>query len=97
MGERLRVTAQLIDVRSGFPLWSERYDRTLDDVFAIQDEISQALVEKLRVKLLGAEETASVKRYTEDVEAYELYLRGRFEWYLRTEQGLRIFASHVSN
>jgi eukaryotic-like serine/threonine-protein kinase len=74
-GNRIRVTAQLIDASDGSHLWSERYDRELMDVFAIQDEISQAIAGKLRVHLSGG--LPLVKRPTENVEAYNLYLKGR--------------------
>ena len=74
-GNRLRVTAQLVKSSDGFHLWSQRFDREMTDVFAIQDEISQAIVEKLRVRLTG--DRPLVKRYTENVEAYSLFLRGR--------------------
>jgi serine/threonine protein kinase len=83
-GQRLRITAQLIKVADGYRLWSQRYDREMDDVFAIQDEISLALVEKLKVDLLGDASRAPAKRPTDSVEAYELYLKGRFDWYRRT-------------
>jgi adenylate cyclase len=76
VGNRIRVTAQLITAADGSHLWSERYDRELTDIFAIQDEISQAITEKLRVRL--AEEGPLIKRHTENVEAYSLYLRGRY-------------------
>jgi serine/threonine protein kinase/tetratricopeptide (TPR) repeat protein len=88
-GNRLRITAQLINVADGYHLWSEKFDRDADDVFAIQDEISLAIVEKLRVKLLGDEKTRLVKRHTDDQEAYSLYLRGRYYWNRRYEGGLR--------
>ncbi|MEO6323171.1 MAG: protein kinase [Thermoanaerobaculia bacterium] len=71
-GQRLRLTAQLVDVATGFNLWSERYDRTLEDVFAVQDEIASAIAQTLRVKLL---ERAGGTR---DVEAYDLFLKGRY-------------------
>jgi eukaryotic-like serine/threonine-protein kinase len=74
-GSRLRVTAQLVKASDGYHLWSQRFDREMTDVFAIQDEISQAIVEKLRVRLAG--ERPLVKRYTENMEAYHLFLRGR--------------------
>jgi serine/threonine protein kinase len=74
-GSRLRVTAQLVKASDGYHLWSDRFDREMTDVFAIQDEISQAIVEKLRVRL--TEGRPLVKRHTENVEAYQLYLRGR--------------------
>ncbi len=75
-GNRLRITAQLISVADGFHLWSERFDRELVDVFAIQDEISVALVAKLKGELLAGEEAALRKRSTADHEAYDLYLKG---------------------
>lgn len=77
-GNRLRITAQLINVADGYHLWSDRYDQEMDDVFAIQDEISLAIVEKLKVRLLGEEKAKLVKRYTVNLEAYDLYLKGRY-------------------
>ncbi|MEE8167076.1 MAG: tetratricopeptide repeat protein [Myxococcota bacterium] len=76
-GTKLRITAQLIDVADGYHLWSERYDRELDDVFAIQDEIAQNIVKALRVVLSDEESRAIEKAPTENVEAYDFYLRGR--------------------
>ena len=77
-GNKLRITAQLINARDGFHLWSEKYDRAMDDVFAIQDEISLAITENLKIILLEKEKSIITKSYTENTEAYELYLRGRF-------------------
>ncbi len=77
-GNRLRITAQLINVEDGFHLWSERYDREMADVFAIQDEISAAIVDNLKVKLLAGEKTALRRRSTDDPEAYSLYLKGLY-------------------
>ena len=74
---RLRVTAQLIDVADGYHLWSERYDRQLEDVFEIQDEIAENIVRALRVVLGEDEKRALEKAPTENVQAYEYYLRGR--------------------
>ncbi|MFY9557566.1 MAG: protein kinase [Blastocatellia bacterium] len=88
-GNRLRVTAQLINVADGYHIWSERYDRQLEDIFEIQDEISLAIVDALKVKLLGAEKTAVLKRYTDNTEAYQLYLLGRFHYGKYTEAGFR--------
>ncbi|MGA7991281.1 MAG: protein kinase, partial [Thermoanaerobaculia bacterium] len=76
-GGRLRVTAQLIDVTSGYQLWSERFDRTLDDVFAVQDEIARAIANTLRVRLFGGDSTPRAAAPRDPV-AYDLYLRGRF-------------------
>ncbi len=78
VGNRLRITAQLIDVADGYHLWSERYDRELEDVFAIQDEIAAAIVSTLRDRLAEVQRTQVVKRYTDNVAAYQLYLQGRY-------------------
>jgi TolB-like protein/Flp pilus assembly protein TadD len=85
-GNRLRVTAQLVSVADGYHLWSDRYDRQLDDVFAIQDEIAENIVKALRVVLSDEERRAIEKPATENVEAYEYYLRGRqfFHQFRRT-------------
>jgi len=77
-GNKLRITAQLINVEDGFHLWSEKYDRNMDDIFAIQDEIALAITENLEVILLEKEKAIITKSYTENTEAYESYLRGRF-------------------
>lgn len=77
-GSRLRVTAQLINVDDGYHLWSERFDREMADVFAIQDEVSAAIVDKLKVNLLARERMVLGKRSTQDPEAYRLYLRGLY-------------------
>jgi serine/threonine protein kinase/Tfp pilus assembly protein PilF len=86
-GNRLRITAQLISVADGYHLWSERFDRELDDIFTIQDEISFAIVDKLKVKLLGREKAAILKRHTEDQVAYNLYLKGRHYFMMMTVEG----------
>lgn len=88
-GNRLRITTQLIDVFEGYHLWSEKYDLVMDDVFAIQDEITLSIVDKLRVKLMGPEKEALLKRYTENLEAYNFYLKGRFFTDKMTADGLR--------
>ncbi len=77
-GNRLRITAQLVRVADGMRLWSERFDRQLDDVFAIQDEISLTIVDRLKVRLFPVEEARVVKRHTVDPEAHSLYLKGRY-------------------
>jgi eukaryotic-like serine/threonine-protein kinase len=86
-GDRLRVTTQLVDASNGFELWSERYDRKLDDVFDVQDEISRSIVEALRVGVLRKEQRL-VTAPTESISAYECFLKGRFHWNQRTESGL---------
>jgi serine/threonine protein kinase/Tfp pilus assembly protein PilF len=85
-GNRIRISAQLINAADGYHLWSERYDRELTDVFAIQDEISRAIAEKLRVRLSG--DRTLIKRHTENAEAYNLYLKGRYHFYKFTPQSL---------
>ncbi|MFC2166282.1 protein kinase, partial [Acidobacteriota bacterium] len=87
-GNRLRITAQLINVADGSHIWSERYDREMEDVFAIQDEISLAIVDKLKMKLVGQEKAAISKQPTDDLEAYNLYLKGRFFKNKFTDDGL---------
>ena len=76
-GNRVRITAQLIDGATGDHLWAERYDRELEDIFLLQDEISQAIVDALKLKLLPEEKQAIAQRGTDDVEAYNLYLMAR--------------------
>jgi len=88
-GNKLRVTAQLINVADGYHLWSERYNRELEDVFVIQDEISLEIVNKLKVKLLGDEKARLAKRYTENFEVYDLYLKSRHYLNTVTEEGIR--------
>ena len=88
-GNRIRITAQLIDVADGYHLWSEKYDRELDDVFVVQDEISLAIVDKLKIKLLGEEKRKLVKRYTDNLEAYDIYLQGRFHSHKLTEESFK--------
>lgn len=91
---KLRVTVQLINVSDGFHLWSERYDRDMDDIFAVQDEIAMAITEKLKVTLLDKEKATRSKIPTENKEAYDLYLKGRFYWNRRgpgLKKGLEYF------
>jgi tetratricopeptide (TPR) repeat protein len=85
-GNRIRATAQLIDASNGSHLWSERYDREMTDVFAIQDEISQAIAEKLRVRLSG--HRPLVKRHTESLEAYNLCLKGGYHFKKATPESV---------
>jgi serine/threonine protein kinase/tetratricopeptide (TPR) repeat protein len=90
-GPRLRVTVQLIDVENGYSIWSERYDRQMSDVFAVQDEIVQSTVNTLAPALLG-EARGAVRRPTENLQAYDLYLRGRHYWNQRSPA---VFASAI--
>ncbi|HBH82638.1 MAG: hypothetical protein A2X03_09990 [Bacteroidetes bacterium GWA2_40_15] len=77
-GNKIRITAQLIKVADGYHLWSDKYDRELEDIFDIQDEISLAILNAIKIKLFGAAKEAVLKKYTDNPEAYQLYLQGRF-------------------
>ncbi|HZK99005.1 MAG TPA: hypothetical protein VFC47_03810, partial [Caulobacteraceae bacterium] len=79
-GNRVRITAQLIDGDAGDHVWAERYDRDLTDIFALQDEISEAIVKALKLRLLPEEKQAIERRGTDSVEAYDLYLMARSYW-----------------
>ena len=82
-GKRLRITAQLIEVSTGFHLWSKKYDRDLVDIFQIQDEIGLEIANQLQVTLLGKKVTPKIREQTQDVEAYQLYCKGRSLYYKR--------------
>ena len=73
------MTVQLVDVKNGFQLWSERYDRQMEDIFEVQDEIARAITERLKVTL-----GSGVKQPTKNVEAYERYLKGLYHWHQRS-------------
>ena len=92
-GTKLRVTAQLVSVTSGFQLWSARYDREMTDVFEIQDEIVASIVRALVPALMG-EAPKSSRRATENLEAYELYLKGRHLWHQRSPAAVRLAITH---
>lgn len=87
-GQQLRITAQLTSTSEGRLLWSQRYDRRLDDVFAIQDEIARTIVDTLRATWFADLAPAPVRHYTDNVRAYGLYLKGRYEWNRRTQEGV---------
>jgi non-specific serine/threonine protein kinase len=81
-GHRIRITAQLVNVADGFQLWSERYDREMEDIFAVQDEIARSIADRLKVTLKGDQQPV-VKAGTDNLEAYQLYLKGRALLYQR--------------
>ena len=89
VGNRVRITVQLVKVSDGYHLWSERYDRQLEDIFQVQDEIALAIAGALKVNLLGEEQAAIAKRPTLNVEAYQFYLKGRHHWQKWTAEGLQ--------
>jgi len=79
-GQRIRVTIQLVDARTGFQVWSERYDRQMEDIFELQDDIARAITERLKVSL-----GAGARRSTSNLQAYEFYLKGRYYWAQRPQ------------
>jgi TolB-like protein len=90
--DRVRITAQLIDAETGFHLWSDTYDRKLEDIFSVQDEIAAAIVDALKIELAGrtdADAGAQHAKPTENVEAYQLYLQGRYFWKRRGADNVR--------
>jgi serine/threonine protein kinase len=88
-GSRLRITAQLISVADGYHLWSERYDRALQDIFEVQDEIAKTIANRLKSTLRAERKKPLVRAGTKNLEAYQLYLKGRFQMNKRTPDGLR--------
>jgi adenylate cyclase len=89
-GNRVRITGQLIDGVNGGHVWAERYDRDLTDIFAIQDEITKAIVDQLKVRLVPAEQKAIAQAPTDNVEAYTLYLKGRHYFHNPTKASLKL-------
>ncbi len=85
---KVRITVQLIDAISEGHLWAQNYDRTMDDIFAIQSEIAEKVADALRIKLVGAEKKKLESRHTESVEGFTLYLKGRHFWNERNKAGL---------
>lgn len=79
-GNTLRITAQLINVATGSHIYSEKFDRELEDIFDIQDEISEDILKAIKIKLLGEQKEAILKNYTENIEAYQLFLKGRYHF-----------------
>jgi TolB-like protein/Tfp pilus assembly protein PilF len=84
---RVRINAQLIDATTGFHLWAQRYDRDLEDIFALQDEITHAIVAALEVHLTPRERVGIERRYTENLQAYDLFLQARERFWRRTREG----------
>jgi len=87
-GSTLLITAELVDVAKGWQLWGAQYKKKAEDIFALEDDIAKEISEKLRLKLAPEKQNLLVRRYTENVDAYHLYLKGRFYWAKRTEEGL---------
>lgn len=96
-GNNLRITAQFIDAVSDVHLWANTYTGTLDDIFEIQEKVSSKIVEALRIQLTSGEKDTLLRRYTENSEAYQLYLQGRFFWNKRNEDGLKTSILYFEN
>ncbi len=88
-GDRVRIVAQLINAADGYHIWSERYDRELQDIFQVQDEIARTIAHRLKVTLGPEKAEPLVRSETKDLEAYQLYLKGRFHWNKRSPDGLQ--------
>ncbi|MCB9058609.1 MAG: protein kinase [Calditrichae bacterium] len=99
-GNKIRITAQLIDIRSGFQVWAERYDRSLEDIFEIQMEVSQKIAEALKVSLTDSEKKSLAKKPTDDLRAYDFYMRGNDFLYRRgkknNDSAIQMFEHAVS-
>jgi TolB-like protein/Tfp pilus assembly protein PilF len=93
-GDKLITSAELVDVADGATLWGGRFNSGLADIFSIQEEISSEITAGLRLRLTGEERKRLTRRYTENTKAYQLYLKGRFFWNRRTEEGLRKGIEH---
>ena len=96
-GDRLRITAKLVETASGYAVWSERYDREMKDVFEVQDEIARKIAEALRIKLSRQEQDAIASKPTDNLQAYDLYLRGRSYARRLTRQDLEFALQMLEN
>ncbi len=94
IGNKLRIISRIVNTKNGSQVWSNQYDRQLGDVFTIQDEIAQEIVKALKIKLLGEKEAPLVKNYTQNLEGYNLYMKGRFFWEKRTKEDLEKAAEY---
>ena len=96
-GNRIRVVAQLIDTHEDAQLWSERYDFELEDIFAIQDEIAQKIAQSLKVQLTHEESELLTKHYTDNLDAYNIYLKGRYRWNQRSMEDIQQAIRHFEH
>jgi DNA-binding winged helix-turn-helix (wHTH) protein/TolB-like protein/Tfp pilus assembly protein PilF len=95
-GDGLRITMQLLDVRSGATVWTGKFDAALPSLFALQDAVSEEVAQALALRLTTEEKRRLARRHTENPEAYQLYLKGRFHWNKRTEEGLKKAVDHFN-
>jgi tetratricopeptide (TPR) repeat protein len=96
-GDSLSIQTELVDVAQNSQLWGERYNRKLADIGAIEEEIAREISDKIRLRLTGEQEKRLARRPTENAEAYQEYLKGRYFWNRRTGQGLRTALDHFEN
>jgi len=96
VGDKIRVTARLVRVEDGQSLWADTFDERFTDILAVQDSICEQVVNALTVKLSGDERMLLTKRYTENIEAYQLYLKGRYHWNKRTREGYKKAIEYLS-
>src|SRR6266571_5216652 len=96
LSDRVRVTARLVSVRDGSLLWADKFDENFTDIFKVEDSISGKVAEALALKLSGEERKRLTKRYTDNTEAYQLYLKGRYFWNKRTEDGFNGGIAHFT-
>jgi serine/threonine-protein kinase len=89
VGDRIVITVELVDALDGSHLWGEQYNRQIADLVTLQEEMSQEIAEKLRIRLTGAEKKRLRKKSTDNTAAYQLYLKGRYQWNKRTEESLK--------
>ncbi len=95
IGNRVRIAAELTDTANGFQLWAESYDRQIDDVFAVQDEIARTIVEALQLQMSLSDQSTLVQKYKANVQAYEEYLRARYWWSKRTKESIEQGIHHL--
>src|SRR5207237_4690719 len=88
-GDNMVISAELLDVRDNKQLWGEQYSKKVSDLLSVQRDIAKEITGNLRLTLSGEDQSRLAKRYTENPEAYQLYLRGRYFWNQRTEAGIK--------
>jgi len=96
LGDNLSINVELIDSRDNTQIWGEQYNRRIGDLFTLQEQIAKDVSEKLQLKLSGEDQKRVTKRYTDNSDAYQLYLRGRFYWNKRTEDGMKKGAEYFN-
>ena len=97
LGDRIRVSTQLVNVSDGYCLWSQRFDCKMTDIFEVQEEMAKSIADLLKVELGSKAGTGLVKRYTDNFEAYDQYLRGRFQWNKRSPEGFQKALEYFQN